>query len=290
MRQFALIAVLLLVAVFMNHADAREIKPPAGWGVAGDIDKAIEHAKENGLPLVFVQTFNETTCPLCINATTQMVRHRPFGNMVRLMVYQGESHAAFRQLQQQVADNGRYLPRLYIADADLNLIYFVRYEDVSTALNEASNVTNQLMSWRNSVPRRLAQAQTHATRGNFYQALDIIEKIAAEDSEVTQRLEAMQRGGQQQAQQGSQDAEGQAAPRPGKFFPDLLSESREKFEQIADDLLAEARKAIEEENWAVARRVLTPMSRDRSDLPQIAEAGELLKQVEAAQSQARSQQ
>lgn len=296
---FRLLAVIVCVSLSGLSVHAREIAPPPGWALIEHMDKAIEHAQENNLPMVFVHTnrvYNISSCPRCVQAVRsatahRFLRHGPFNSMVSMVVYQNENSPEFRKVQQQVADRGQGFPRLYITDPDLNVIAFVAADDERRALNTAITNTVQFMSWRNGVSRRVEQAQAMARRGQLHQALTAIQRIAQEDSEVTTRLDAMLRNTSQQQTQGTSDAQqNEQQLAPGRFFPGIVDEGSVAVQKIADEVLEEARKAMEEGDWVTARRLLTVMARDQSDMPQVARAQQLLEQVQAAQSEARAQQ
>ncbi len=287
MPSFRFVLALVAICMMAAAAHARELVPPAGWGTGEDLDQAIEYAQKKGLPIVFVHTFKETDCPKCIGATTRFTSERGFQNMVALMVYESESSPKFRQVEQQVKDHGTYLPRLYITDPELNLIAFVKYEDSARGSTAAAAMANEFMAWRSNVPKRVDRADAQAARRAAYsKSLEQIEKIAAEDRAVSAKLDQILRG-VEPAKKADADAEAPAAK--GRFFPNIVEEARQRYEQMAAERLAEARTAIEQEDYVAARRVLTPMVRDGADLPQIAEAANLLKQVESAQAQARAE-
>jgi len=240
----------------------------------------------------------ETGCSLHDSMYDSMTNDKSVAGTVRVVLWIDKTNPdkasleRFAAFNQGVKQEEVYAPQMFLLDPQGRISAEVGYGQEAKIKNEAAKV-NELTAWQASAAKQIARAGKDAAAGRFAAALASIEKIEQQDRSVTAAITSALKGEaspptspQTRAPAKKSSASENAAPAsaspagkelpPGRYFPDLLKTKREAYEKLASARLADARTKAEAKDVAAARKLLTPMVADASDLSSVAEAKQLL--------------
>jgi hypothetical protein len=273
-QTIAVVGVLTLALAVRVFA----VEPQPGWGRYNDYEQALEHARKNDLPVVVLYAFRKSSCPLHNQAAQQVMRDRSTNGMVRIVIYTDDPAPALDQWRRTVKAT-RTIPETYLLDSSGTLRGFVDYKE-EAKLPQVAATVGELVSWRAAARKQIDAADRSAGQGRFAVALKSLEQIEQQDRAATAGIRQIL-----PLRDAPDDSE--ALPEKGEFYPDLLETKRAEYQAMAEERVAQARAAIEQEQFAEARRHLFPMARDASGFEAVKEAQELLKQIQQAEIEAR---
>ena len=164
------------------------------------------------------------------------------------------------------------IPQLFLLDPQGRVTGFVNAGEEDEVKTEAAAV-HELVSWQKKSNKAIAKADKDAALGKFKNALLALAKIEKEDAAASAGVERLLKGADA-APASKADAKAE-----GKYFPKLVAEKREAYEKLAAERLEQAKAKLEKKDTVGARKLLSAMVADGSDLEPVKEATELLASV-----------
>lgn len=246
------------------------------WLVGDEAAQALEMARERGLPVVLMMTARETTCPLCVNASVDIISARPHKDMVRIMYYTDAAGLNSTEVNAFAQQAGRNIGVMrsfsaYYLTAEGQPLGFVPYGETTSAREEGGTVL-QIHEWISSVPRAVERADAQAERGRYAEAVRAIETVASRDAQVSHMI-------QQLLGKAEEDAEMPETP-VSPAFPGLLEEKLAEYEALAEAELDAAQALIDAKELRDAQRALRTLARGPEAFATTDRAKQLLEEVE----------
>jgi hypothetical protein len=262
--------VLLIVWLLsMGAAYGSSLEPEPGWATGEDMDKAVEVAKQKNTPLVFLYAFRESFS----HGTSRMyMKNKDLGGFIKVLVYvSAKPPSAFQKVARQVQEPDRFVPIMYFASPDLQVLGFVQSDSRSDKVSRHATLARELFAWLTKTNSELKRAEKCAADGRFNAALKIYQKASIEDIKntvtVSKTWEAVL-------------TEQEAKP---LYFPDLPDKIN-GLETMAQERLAKATEHYDKKEYDEAKKLLEPMVKDKADYEAVKRAAELLEKVKAALS------
>jgi hypothetical protein len=313
MRLLCAIALCSFIAIPRSPARAADSAPvpPPGWVGADHYSEALALAKKNGQPLAIFFTYG--------SPTRYFGRGRQFGtyilsqpglhSMVRVMVFAENTPDFLQDIRGKTGDTTGFMPQLYLLDPRGDIAGYAASGDRALVV-KSIKVANDLAIWLKRSDRLLDSADKSASAGRYGAAMHIVEQIEREDRKMTAAVAAVvpqqTTSATTQTASGTADIDPFARPGdvgavanvvpkvdpqpqelpPGKYFPDLITTRKAKYEAAAADRLATAQDAFDRKQYTEAKRTVSPMVEDHADFDEIKKAAELLKKIESAQQEA----
>jgi len=286
LSRLMLASAIAICAALTVPAAAQQTLEFDGWLYGEAADQALAYAQENNVPVAVMNTYRQTTCPLCAGASRTMAASRPTRQMVRVVSYVGAGSdglnstgvtALMRGAYGQVTDASNWIPDLYFMMPDGRVIGFVPYEDANKTTDEANTVL-QIFEWMDSVPTTVVRADAEAGRGRYTEAMNRIDQIVEQDAQVSHLIQIQVN----RAQQGD-DMPAQPVM---QFFPTLRAEKLAEYSALAMGQLAEARQLFADGDDRGAINILRLLVRGPEAFESTAAAQTLLDEIlEARRSQ-----
>jgi hypothetical protein len=257
---------LLFIGCFIGTGAAYglPLEPEEGWVTGAEMDQAVKFAQDKHLPLVFVYDFREGSFH---SSAHSYMRNQSLAGFVKVLVYvSAKPPSAFQKVADQIQEPDSFLPVMYFASPDLQVLGFVQSGARSDKVSLHATLAKQLHVWLTRTSAELNKADKCAADGRFNAALGVYRKAAIEDIKntvlVSKTWEVIL-------------TEQEAKP---LYFPDL-PERMKKLETLAEERLAKATEHYEKQEYAEAKKLLEPMVKDKADFEAVKKAAELLKKV-----------
>lgn len=122
------IYIFLIVSMASCNMASGAIELPRGTYAIAELDRAKEEAAQKDRPIAFLYTNLDSTCPLCVNATNQIVEE--FKNKA-ILVNVDKLEEAPETVSKLLSSRGKYVPKVAIFDSAVKEdIALLTYEDI----------------------------------------------------------------------------------------------------------------------------------------------------------------
>jgi len=265
--------VLLLVLGLLAPGPARaQSKELGGWASGDQWEKAVEHAQEEGKPIVVIKhIFGKSD--KADKVTQAWASHRGLRGMVPVHFKSTAQSKRFKEAADRANDDYDYGPKLYLFDPQLRLIGYRNYRH-RHRIKPALAVAGEILKWQDRAQRDLARADQLAETGRIGAALKTVDEVLEQDIKSTYAVQLLTVS----AEEG-QTPKRPDPPKAGWFYPDLAKTKREQYAELAEQRLEEARRLYQDLKYREALAELRPLAADTSDLPQVEQAKALREQI-----------
>jgi len=255
--------------VWTSAVSAATIEPLQGWVTVDKLDKALAYARKKNRPVVFMVAFKKSTCPLHNGCARSYMREKSIAGAVKVLVYAEEPKPAeFLKVSRQVGNEGKFVPRMYVADPGLRILGFVKYK-AGKDLKPIVGLSKKIMSWQKKADKTVAGADKLAAAGKYKAASKLYEKVLAEDRKYARFVHRTW---------GDDVDKETVAP----IYYAGLNEKLEGLPTLADARLAEAEALFEKQEYKAAEKLLSPMVADGADFEAVKKAKALLAKIQSA--------
>jgi hypothetical protein len=280
------LTLMLALLACISTASGQEDFTLRGWTDPSEVVKAIDFARENDRPLVFMYIQKQPSTEVARLAQA-WGGDASMRNKVRVLVYSTDK-GPFEEVRKQVSDTATAFPRLYFSTPQLQVTGFVAPRE-PRRVRGVAGLASSIDTWRRGVPRELERADQLAEQGRYGSALRLVRAVA--EADVAQTMQAhstwltlppVGMAAEVAQARGGRRTAAPAPPPPGAYFPGLLDERTKTYQAQATARLAEAKKHAAAGETAEARRLLAPLAADGADFDEAAEARALLTELATA--------
>ena len=304
---------ILKLAVLFAAASAQAGLLSDRWATVDKWDAALAAAKKADKPIAILYGYEAVSSFYHGHAMDFFMAERSLEPFVRVVNYCEDTKGPVRNFFGLAEGTNGAVPELYLVDPkDERLIGFVDYRRSQDTAKIAKQVAS-VVKWRAGVDKDIIRADRAAEQGKYKEALRILKDVAEEDGKTSKAVETQlgveydparkptagaprNVGTTDKDKPNPPDANDKAAAddkdakkeAKATFFPNLFDTKRTAYAELASKRLSAAKVELEQKAYAKARAQLQPMLTDNSDLPQIAEAKQLMETINAAEKVARS--
>jgi len=258
-----------LLAPAPAHAQSKELQ---GWASGNQWAEAVEHAQEEGKPIVVIKHIFGTS-DKADKITYAWASNRGLRGMVPVHFKSTAQSKSFKEAADRANDDYDYGPKLYIFDPQLRLIGYRNYRH-KHQVKPAFSVAGEILKWQQRAQRELARADQFAEAGRIGAALKTVEEVQEQDIKSTYAVQLLTVSADKDETPKRPDP-----PKAGWFYPELLETKREQYAALAEERLAEAKRLYQDLKYREALAELRPLASDTSDLPQVEQAKQLQEQI-----------
>ena len=265
-----LASVLVVLLACASGLSAKDLRLRNGWVSGEQTDEAVNQAKRMKMPIVFLYAFNKSSCPKHRSRLRLYLRDKSLRGMARVVVWcEDPRPGPFDKVIGQVGQDGRIVPRMYIADPQLRILGFIRNDVTGTELGRTASLARDNVAWQASAVKAFRKSRKLMAAGKFRAAFKIYRKVEKQDKAFSVLI----------ARTWGEHLPVEDAKLV--FFPEL-KDAVEEVTRRAQARLDKATELYENEKYAEARKLLEPMVKDQADIAPVRAAAELLEKIKEA--------